>query len=372
MDRASWLAAYHRFMIENGTRVERLPIFDREPLDIYRLYHAVIGRGGLECVTTQKLWRQVTQDLNVDPDRTDAGFRLRVHYTKFLYPFEAAFFNAGNAPAYARQQQSRQPMQRSSFVVDSGAPPPPPPRPSSLLYSSQTLGGRSSSSLSLPMRSVVVAQSDGESNDNNINVFDQLDITPVSRRPSFAVASSSSTAFNVDTLATAVSSDMAFATFGNSTTTASTTQPFNVPTISYSASTLSDVPLPNFVESYATIAAAAPVVVSRKRSKLVVADLPSLSSDETFPTANLQQNLHQQLEVRRVGRRRCSTRATRAFECSIFCRFCVCVAQLLLLHSLCYCRSSFRFVASLFFLGIFLFVHVVSCFHHRHLNENAI
>ena len=28
----------------------------------------------------------------MDPDRTDAGFRLRTHYLKYLYPYERRFF----------------------------------------------------------------------------------------------------------------------------------------------------------------------------------------------------------------------------------------------------------------------------------------
>jgi hypothetical protein len=28
----------------------------------------------------------------VDPDRTDAGFRLRTNYLKYLYPYERKFF----------------------------------------------------------------------------------------------------------------------------------------------------------------------------------------------------------------------------------------------------------------------------------------
>eukprot|EP00026_Physarum_polycephalum_P007661 Phypoly_transcript_07726.p1 GENE.Phypoly_transcript_07726~~Phypoly_transcript_07726.p1 ORF type:complete len:302 (+),score=44.48 Phypoly_transcript_07726:594-1499(+) len=39
-----------------------------------------------------KMWRSVTNELAVDPDRTDAGFRLRTHYLKYLYPYERRFF----------------------------------------------------------------------------------------------------------------------------------------------------------------------------------------------------------------------------------------------------------------------------------------
>jgi len=56
------------------------------------LYKEVTSRGGFETVIMNKMWRSVTNELSVDPDRTDAGFRLRAHYLKYLYPFERRFF----------------------------------------------------------------------------------------------------------------------------------------------------------------------------------------------------------------------------------------------------------------------------------------
>ncbi len=43
-------------------------------------------------VIENKLWRQITSELGVDPERTDAGFRLRIHYLRYLYPYERKFF----------------------------------------------------------------------------------------------------------------------------------------------------------------------------------------------------------------------------------------------------------------------------------------
>ncbi|GAM27327.1 hypothetical protein SAMD00019534_105020 [Acytostelium subglobosum LB1] len=80
------------FMNNRGTPIEKIPIFDHKELNLYRLYSCVISRGGLESVIENKLWRQITTDLEVDPERTDAGFRLRIHYLKYLYPFERLNF----------------------------------------------------------------------------------------------------------------------------------------------------------------------------------------------------------------------------------------------------------------------------------------
>jgi len=80
------------FMKERGSPIEKIPIFDHKELDLYQLYKGVISRGGLETVIENKLWRQITNDLAVDPERTDAGFRLRIHYLKYLYPYERRYF----------------------------------------------------------------------------------------------------------------------------------------------------------------------------------------------------------------------------------------------------------------------------------------
>eukprot|EP01112_Ceratiomyxa_fruticulosa_P013873 TRINITY_DN392_c2_g2_i1.p1 TRINITY_DN392_c2_g2~~TRINITY_DN392_c2_g2_i1.p1 ORF type:complete len:292 (+),score=65.62 TRINITY_DN392_c2_g2_i1:44-877(+) len=81
-----------KFMSDRGSPIEKIPVFDHKELDLFQLYKAVISRGGLEKIIEQKLWRHITSDLKCDPDRTDAGFRLRVHYMKYLYPYERRFF----------------------------------------------------------------------------------------------------------------------------------------------------------------------------------------------------------------------------------------------------------------------------------------
>lgn len=82
----------HKFMEMRGSPIEKIPIFDHKELNLYKLYNCVTSRGGLESVIEHKLWRQITNDLSVDPERTDAGYRLRIHYLKFLYPYERKHF----------------------------------------------------------------------------------------------------------------------------------------------------------------------------------------------------------------------------------------------------------------------------------------
>eukprot|EP01132_Coremiostelium_polycephalum_P003204 gene3204-4013_t len=87
-----FISSLFLFMANRGTPIEKIPIFDHKELNLYKLYNCVIYRGGLEAVIENKLWRQITTDLAVDPERTDAGFRLRIHYLKYLYPYERKYF----------------------------------------------------------------------------------------------------------------------------------------------------------------------------------------------------------------------------------------------------------------------------------------
>jgi len=91
-DEKTFFERLYDFMSQRGSPIQKLPIFDHKELDLYQLYKGVISRGGLENVIEHKLWRQITTELCVDPERTDAGFRLRIHYLKYLYPYERKYF----------------------------------------------------------------------------------------------------------------------------------------------------------------------------------------------------------------------------------------------------------------------------------------
>eukprot|EP00727_Mastigamoeba_balamuthi_P002045 m51a1_g11838 putative at-rich interactive domain-containing protein 3b-like (266) ;mRNA; r:454168-455287 len=105
-ERRDFLNRLFSFMSERGTSISYIPIFDHRELDLYKLYKSVTARGGLAVVVESKLWRQITCELGVDQDRTDAGFRLRMHYLKYLYPFERRFFlNLDDSPATSSDDQ---------------------------------------------------------------------------------------------------------------------------------------------------------------------------------------------------------------------------------------------------------------------------
>jgi len=92
MDKQQFCERLYAFMAARGTPIGKIPVFDHKELDLYQLYKGVVSRGGLETVIENKLWRAITTDLDFDPDRTDAGFRLRLHYLRLLFAFERVDF----------------------------------------------------------------------------------------------------------------------------------------------------------------------------------------------------------------------------------------------------------------------------------------
>jgi hypothetical protein len=62
-----------------------------------------------------QLWRFVVSDLQVDPDRSDAGFRLRLHYGKYLLDFETACVAAEQAVSAGATDPST--VQLARFVA---------------------------------------------------------------------------------------------------------------------------------------------------------------------------------------------------------------------------------------------------------------
>ena len=115
-ERAAFLARLHAFMAARGTPIEHIPVIDHRELDLWQLHRSVARLGGLAAVVENKLWRTVAADLGVDQDRTDAGYRLRMHYEKHLLPFE-------------QQQQQQQPATSTTASAASAAPVPAPPAP---------------------------------------------------------------------------------------------------------------------------------------------------------------------------------------------------------------------------------------------------
>ncbi|GAM27147.1 hypothetical protein SAMD00019534_103220, partial [Acytostelium subglobosum LB1] len=182
LEEKRFMTALFGFMSNRGTPIEKIPIFDHKELNLFKLYTCVITRGGLEAVIENKLWRQITTDLAVDPERTDAGFRLRIHYLKYLYPYERKNFlkmdddehfdyeafekHLSKSPsdkkgAVARKKKSLSPAHHSTSSPSSAkSTPSPSSSPTSLLSSPSSNGPH-------------IYHSNNNNNNNN-NTFNSL------------------------------------------------------------------------------------------------------------------------------------------------------------------------------------------------------
>uniref|UniRef100_A0A7S1TMN6 ARID domain-containing protein n=1 Tax=Erythrolobus australicus TaxID=1077150 RepID=A0A7S1TMN6_9RHOD len=82
----------HDFMAAIGTPIQRLPTLGFKELDLWVLYNEVIKRRGVDAVIAKKQWKEIADALDLPASCTDSGFRLRLHYIKYLEAYERAHF----------------------------------------------------------------------------------------------------------------------------------------------------------------------------------------------------------------------------------------------------------------------------------------
>mmetsp|Transcript_11512 Transcript_11512/g.20811 ORF Transcript_11512/g.20811 Transcript_11512/m.20811 type:complete len:261 (-) Transcript_11512:1649-2431(-) len=82
----------HHFMASIGQPIQRLPTLGFKELDLWVLYNEVISRRGIDAVIAKKQWKEIADALDLPVSCTDSGFRLRLHYVKYLEPYERAHF----------------------------------------------------------------------------------------------------------------------------------------------------------------------------------------------------------------------------------------------------------------------------------------
>mmetsp|Transcript_5673 Transcript_5673/g.11943 ORF Transcript_5673/g.11943 Transcript_5673/m.11943 type:complete len:297 (+) Transcript_5673:265-1155(+) len=82
----------HNFMAATGNPIQRLPTLGFKELDLWVLYNEVVKRRGIDAVIAKKQWKEVADALDLPASCTDSGFRLRLHYIKYLEAFERAHF----------------------------------------------------------------------------------------------------------------------------------------------------------------------------------------------------------------------------------------------------------------------------------------
>ncbi|KAL4509398.1 hypothetical protein ABPG72_018329 [Tetrahymena utriculariae] len=70
----------------------KIPQIGGRELDFFKLYKAVIKRGGAQAVSNNKMWKEIVNEFGFPSTCTSASFTLRNHYTRFLLGYEQKYF----------------------------------------------------------------------------------------------------------------------------------------------------------------------------------------------------------------------------------------------------------------------------------------
>lgn len=101
-ERERFYQRLHAFRAAIGQPIVRLPTLGFKELDLWTLYREVTRRHGIDAVIARKQWKEVAEALRLPSSCTDSGFRLRLHYKKYLEAFERKYFKpstCANSPA---------------------------------------------------------------------------------------------------------------------------------------------------------------------------------------------------------------------------------------------------------------------------------
>lgn len=93
-ERDAFYRKLHAFRDAIGEPIQRLPTLGFKELDLWVLYKEVIKRHGIDAVIAKKQWKEVAEALQLPSSCTDSGFRLRLHYKKYLEAFERKYFKS--------------------------------------------------------------------------------------------------------------------------------------------------------------------------------------------------------------------------------------------------------------------------------------
>ena len=72
----------YKFMAERGQPILKVPSLGFQDLNLHKLYHSVIKRGGMDNVTKNQAWKAVYLDLGLSTMSTSASYNTRTNYKK--------------------------------------------------------------------------------------------------------------------------------------------------------------------------------------------------------------------------------------------------------------------------------------------------
>ncbi len=101
-ERAAWEREWKRVLEEAGQKVERAPLFQGKPLDLFRLYKEVTRRGGVDACTRSKSMTKVAEALGLPRGASFSAVaqRLKLAYLRHLFPLERASYPHRRLPVH--------------------------------------------------------------------------------------------------------------------------------------------------------------------------------------------------------------------------------------------------------------------------------
>lgn len=121
-EREAFYTKLHAFREETGEPIQRLPTLGFKELDLCVLYREVTKRNGIDSVIANKQWKEVAEALQLPSSCTDSGFRLRLHYKKYLEAFERKFFTPSLPRGILNKQSAHKSHQPESQATSQGRP----------------------------------------------------------------------------------------------------------------------------------------------------------------------------------------------------------------------------------------------------------
>jgi hypothetical protein len=108
-ERKQFMNRLNQFIGEIGKPMIKLPIMGYKELDLYTLFKEVMSFGGfLEVVKNVGTWSKIWKKLaNFDPSITDASFRLRKNYERYLLDYEFKCYPEHKKQALERERQAQ-------------------------------------------------------------------------------------------------------------------------------------------------------------------------------------------------------------------------------------------------------------------------
>ncbi|KAM6565418.1 hypothetical protein CsatA_024546 [Cannabis sativa] len=98
VDQKLFMDTLEKLHSSNGTKF-MIPVIGGKDLDLHKLFLEVTSRGGIDKISNDRRWKEVTAVFNFPSTATNASFVLRKYYNSLLRNYEQIYyFNAKSTP----------------------------------------------------------------------------------------------------------------------------------------------------------------------------------------------------------------------------------------------------------------------------------